>query len=362
MVTQTQSITLALDVMGGDLAPQSVLRGAEIVIKRCQQANKKPPHFLLFGDEMKITPFLDKLPLLQSFSQIGQTDKVVSNTDKPSTVIRKGRDTSMALAIQSVVDARAQAVVSAGNTGALMALAMRGMRLIDGIDRPAIAAPMPARQGGKCIVLDLGANIEASAQMLVQFAVMGGVYARHVLELENPRIGLVNVGSEDQKGSASIKEAADLLRKVPLAGDFIGFAEGYDMARGNVDVAVTDGFTGNVLLKTAEGTASLISDKFRRMRHGHIFKRLAFWLASPALAMLKHDIDPRKYNGAMFLGLNGICVKSHGGSDSTANATAIEVALNLAEHNYNQHVAQDLPKALAVLQDALVDMAAASDT
>src|SRR5712671_4999425 len=240
--------------MGGDQAPRMVLKGAEISLKRYPQA-----HFLLFGDDAKIKPLLAKMPRLTGRSTIHHTDELVTNEAKPSVALRSGRRSSMRLAIDAVADGKADCVVSAGNTGALMAMAKFALKMLPGIDRPAIASFFPTMRG-ECVMLDLGANVECDADNLVQFALMGDAFARTVLGLVEPTVGLLNVGAEDLKGNDAVREASARLRLAMTPIRFYGFVEGDDIAAGTVDVVVTDGFTGNVAVKTAEGTAKLFGE------------------------------------------------------------------------------------------------------
>src|SRR5260221_14482377 len=249
-------ITIALDVMGGDQAPRMVLKGAEKSLKRYPQAD-----FLLFGDDAKIKPLLAKMPRLAGRSQVHHTDEFVTNEAKPSAALRGGRRSSMRLAIDAVADGRADGIVSAGNTGALMAMAKFALKMLPGIDRPAIASFFPTRPG-ESVMLDLGANVECDADNLVQFALMGDAFARSVLGVLKPTIGILNVGSEELKGGDSVREAAARLRNLPLV-NFSGFVEGNDIGAGTVDVIVTDGFTGNIALKTAEGSVKLYAEFLR---------------------------------------------------------------------------------------------------
>jgi glycerol-3-phosphate acyltransferase PlsX len=249
--------------------------------------------------------------------------------DKPSQALRRGRNTSMWGAIDSVAKGRAQVVVSAGNTGALMAMSMFQLRTIDGIDRPAIAALWPTKRG-QTVVLDVGANVDSDAEQLVDFAVMGEAFARAILGLERPSVGLLNVGEEEQKGNEQVRKAAQILRNVKLPMEFTGFVEGDDIAEGTVDVVVTDGFTGNVALKTAEGTAKLITYYLRTALRRTLLSRLGAALASGAFRILRHKLDPRSANGGIFLGLNGVVVKSHGGTDALGFASALDMAIDMA--------------------------------
>ena len=260
---------------------------------------------------------------------------------KPSHVLRQGRNTSMRLAIDAVKDGRASAAVSAGNTGALMALAKFVLKTLPGIERPAIASLMPTRRS-ETVVLDLGANTECDADNLVQFAVMGEVFARAVLGIAKPTVGLLNIGTEDVKGNDTLRDAAAALRSSPLAIEFRGFVEGTDLASGKVDVVVTDGFTGNVALKAAEGAVGLYAQFLREAFKSSLLSKLGYLLAKPALELLRRRLDPRRYNGAMFLGLNGIVVKSHGGTDAVGFANAIGVAADLVGQGTNQWIITEL--------------------
>lgn len=345
----TARLRIALDAMGGDHAPDMVVAGADLARERCQNVE-----FLFVGDEARLNALLGRYPALKAVSTVRHTADVVAMDAKPSTALRSGRNSSMRLAIDAVAAGDAACVVSAGNTGALMAIAKFVLKTLPGIDRPAIASIMPT-QRGESVMLDLGANLECDADNLVQFAVMGTVFSRTVLGLLNPTIGLLNVGSEEQKGHESIREAAAALRATPLARNFHGFIEGNDLAAGTVDVVVTDGFTGNVALKTAEGTAKLFAEFLRRTLSSSLMSKIGYIFARGAFAKLRLRMDPRRYNGAMFLGLRGICVKSHGGTDALGFSNAIAVAAGMANHGFNDKIRDEL----AVLQAALAAAAEA---
>lgn len=320
----SENVIIALDAMGGDDAPDIVIKGIDIV--RVQFPNAR---FLLFGDETRLQPLLDKYPLVQAVSEVRHTDQAIKGTDKPSHALRKGRKSSMRLAIDSVRDGDAHGIVSAGNTGALMAMAKFSLRPLPGIDRPAIASVLPSPKG-ETVMLDLGANIECDADNLVQFAVMGADFARAVLGRVPPRVGILNVGSEELKGSDSIKEAGERLRAIENAPfEYCGFIEGDDITRGVVDVVVTDGFSGNVALKTAEGVVALYTNFLREAFSSSWAAKIGYLFAKGGLKLIKDRLDPRGYNGGVFLGLNGICVKSHGGTDALGYANAIEVAIEM---------------------------------
>jgi phosphate acyltransferase len=332
----SQRVTIALDAMGGDQAPRMVLRGAEKALKRFPQV-----HFLLFGDRDKIEPLLAKTPRLAKCSTVHHTDEMVTSDAKPSTALRAGRRSSMRLALDAVSDGQASGMVSAGNTGALMAMAKFALKTLPGIDRPAIASFFPTLRG-ESVMLDLGANIECDADNLVQFAVMGDAFARAVLGLVSPSVGLLNVGSEELKGNDAVRNAASRLRGAYSPVNFYGFVEGNDIGAGTVDVVVTDGFTGNVALKTAEGTARLFTEFLRAAFKNSLLGRLAYLLGRGALGKMRQRLDPRRYNGAIFLGLNGIAVKSHGGADALGFCNAIGVAVDMIQNGFIDKIRDEL--------------------
>lgn len=334
----SDSITIAVDAMGGDRAPAMVLQGADIALERDPGAR-----FLLFGDEARIAPLLARLPRLAKAAAVQHTADVVLDHDKPSLALRNGRRSSMRLAIDAVADGRADCVVSAGNTGALMAMAKFVLKTLPGIDRPAIAALFPTRRG-ESVMLDLGANVECDAENLVQFAVMGDVFARTVLGLPGPVVGLLNVGSEDLKGNDAVRGANARLRDGTVPIRFHGFIEGDDIAAGTVDVIVTDGFTGNVALKAIEGVAKLFSESLRASFRYSIAARIGYVFACGALKKLAVRLDPRRYNGAMFLGLAGIAVKSHGSTDAFGFANAIGVAVDLKRNGFLAKISDEMAR------------------
>ncbi|MBC93710.1 MAG: phosphate acyltransferase [Rhodospirillaceae bacterium] len=331
-----EPVTIALDAMGGDDAPQIVVAGANIARRRYPHVN-----FLLYGDEQQISKLISKQRGLRDYVEIYHTSEQVADDDKPSQVIRSGRNTSMWLSLESVKNGTASGAVSAGNTGALMAMAMIQWKNLPGIDRPAIASFFPTLRG-ETVMLDLGANISCSARNLVQFAVMGEVYSRTILGIEDPTLGLLNVGTEDTKGNLELQKAADIIRGIDFSGEFVGFVEGDDIPAGAVDVVVTDWFTGNIALKTAEGTAKLINGFVREAFRNSLWAKLGYVFAKHSLDKLRNRSDPRRYNGAMFLGLNGICVKSHGGTDALGFATAIGVAIDMINYGGNQMIAEHI--------------------
>ena len=330
------NLTIALDAMGGDHAPQVVIAGADMARERFPDLR-----FLLYGDERPLRDLLRTRARLASRSEIEHTPERVDPDARPAQVLRQGRCTSMCLAIEAVKAGRASAAVSAGNTGALMALAKFVLKTLPGIERPAIASLMPTRRS-ETVFLDLGANAECDADNLVQFAVMGEVFARAVLGVTKPTVGLLNIGTEDAKGHETIREAAAALRASHLPIEFRGFVEGTDLTSGKVDVVVTDGFTGNVALKVMEGTVGLYTQFLREAFKSSMRARIGYALAKPALQLLRQKLDPRRYNGAMFLGLNGIVVKSHGGTDALGFANAIGVAVDLVQQGTNQRITAEL--------------------
>jgi len=321
-------LTIALDAMGGDAAPEMVVLGADLARERFPNVD-----FLLFGDEAKLTPLLDKCGELRAVSTVRHTSEFVSNEEKPSHALRAGKGSSMRLAIEAVRDHEAEGVVSAGNTGALMAMAKVVLRTLPGIDRPAMVSYFPSIRS-ETVMLDLGANIECNSTNLVQFAIMGEVFARTVIGLEKPSVGLLNVGEEELKGNDAVKAAHAILRQARLPIRFHGFIEGDDIARGTVDVVVTDGFTGNIALKSIEGTVKLFSQFLSEAFKSSWAANIGYLLARRALNKLRMRVDPRRYNGAVFVGLNGIAVKSHGGTDALGFATAIGVAVDMAANGF----------------------------
>jgi phosphate acyltransferase len=330
-------VTIALDAMGGDHGPSVVIPAAAVALVRHPDMQ-----FLLVGDTAKIEPVLSDHPGLAARARIIHTDVAVAMDAKPSQALRKGRwRSSMWLALEAVRDGRADAAVSAGNTGALMAMAKFCLKTIVGVDRPAIAAIWPTVEA-ECIVLDVGANVGADARQLVEFALMGAAMARALFGLDRPSVGLLNIGVEEIKGLDQIREAAAVLREAPLPIRFHGFVEGDDVGQGVVDVVVTDGYTGNIALKTAEGTAKQIGQYLRAALGRSLLARLGAVLAQGAFRALRDKLDPRQLNGGIFLGLNGIVVKSHGGTDATGFASAIDLAYDMASSGVVKRLASDV--------------------
>jgi len=321
----SNKVRIALDAMGGDQGPSVVVPGADLAL-----AQHPDSTFILFGDQTKIEPLLAAHPRLKANAKLVHTDVVVRMEDKPSQALRNGRwKSSMWLAIDAVKKGEADVAVSAGNTGALMAMAKFNLRTMPGIERPAIAAAWPTLTG-QCIVLDLGASIGADAESLVDMAVMGSAMARVLFDIDRPTVGLLNIGVEEVKGLEPVREAARILREEPLPHiEYIGFVEGDDIGKGKADVVVTEGFAGNIALKTAEGTARQFAEYLRSAINKSIWSRLGYLLARPAFQMLRDKMDPRKSNGGVFLGLNGVVIKSHGGTDPEGFAAAIDVGYEM---------------------------------
>lgn len=322
--------------MGGDAAPHMVVAGAERALD-----DHPDVRFRIFGDQARLEPLLKAVPRLRARSELHHTDEVVADDAKPTAALRQARASSMRLAVDAVRQHEADAAVSAGNTGALMAMAKVLLRTLPGIDRPAIASVMPAAKR-PVVILDLGANAECDATNLVQFALMGTVFARTVLGVPEPSVALLNIGTEALKGDDVVQQAANRLRAGELPIRFEGFVEGTGLMAGSVDVVVTDGFTGNVALKVAEGTARLIIDRFRDTLADSWAAKLGVLLARRSLGRLKAKLDPQRYNGAMFLGLGGVVVKSHGSANAAGFANAINVAVDLVQGGANARIGEEL--------------------
>jgi glycerol-3-phosphate acyltransferase PlsX len=330
-----RELTVSIDAMGGDSGPG-------IVVSALARSVLRHPavRFILHGDEGVLKPLLAKRAKLAERITIRHAAERVRMEEKPSLALRRGRNTSMWSAIESVKSKEAEVAVSAGNTGALMAMSMFQLGVLEGISRPAIAAIWPTKRG-QSVVLDVGANITSDAEQLVDFAVMGEAFARVVLGLERPTVGLLNVGSEDVKGHDAVKGAAHILRNASLPMEFSGFVEGDDIAEGTVDVVVTDGFTGNIALKTAEGTAKLVVTFLRNAMRRSLLGRIGGVFAGGALKALRRKLDPRAANGGIFLGLNGVVVKSHGGTDALGFASALDMAIDMAESGIITRIVAD---------------------
>ncbi len=330
--------TLALDAMGGDHGPKVTVPGAALALQQHPELS-----FVLVGKELEIKPVLAEHPELAKCARIVHTDLAIGMDDKPSQALRRGKGSSMWLALEAVKNGDAHAAVSAGNTGALMAMARLILRPMPGIERPALAAQWPTINRPS-IVLDVGANIGASAEQLIVFAVMGAAMARARFHVERPTVGLLNVGSEEIKGNEEVKEAHARLKQgdLDLAIDYRGFVEGDQIGQGVVDVIVVEGFAGNIALKTAEGTARQIGTYLKSAMMMSWQTKLGALLAKRGFNVLKDKMDPRRVNGGSFLGLNGIAIKSHGGTDAVGFASAINLGYEMAANDINQRLAADI--------------------
>ena len=330
-----EKVSIALDAMGGDHGPAVVVAGAEVSLARHPDAE-----MLFFGDEAAIAPLLATRPALRESSRIVHTDVVVKMDEKPSQALRHGRwRSSMWLAIDAVKRGQANVAVSAGNTGALMAMAKFHLRTLPGISRPAIAALWPTLRG-ESIVLDVGASIGANAEHLVDLAIMGNAMARVVFDLQTPSVGLLNIGVEEVKGLEEVRDANRILREMTGDFDYRGFVEGDDIGQGTVDVVVTEGFAGNIALKTAEGTAKQIAAYLRSAMSRTLMARIGYFFARQAFKTLKDKMDPRKVNGGVFLGLNGVVIKSHGGTDAEGFAAAVDLGYDMARYDVIAKISQ----------------------
>ena len=326
---------ISIDAMGGDFAPRSVLEGVALAAKK-----HKDLFFFLFGNEEILTPIIKEIGLPDGSYKIHHTTQVIKGTDKPSHAIRTGRESSMWQAIMAVRNGYAKAVVSSGNTGALMAMSKICLGMIPGIDRPAIAAILPS-ETGPIVCLDLGANAECDAQNLVEFSIMGDVLYKVLFNNDHPKVGLLNIGSEETKGREEIREAAGQLKDNEHL-NFIGFVEGNDIAMGSAQVFVSDGFSGNIALKTLEGTAKFFAHTLKKSLKKSPLGILGFLIAAPVLKKLKTKMDPRQYNGAMLVGLNGISVKSHGSADAYSFDCAIDAAARMAKNDLCEKIKSEM--------------------
>lgn len=329
---------IAIDAMGGDTGPAVMIAGAAIAHER-----RNDLCFRFFGDEAAIAAELARYPSLSGSTEIIHCADVIAAEEKPTQAIRRARTSSMGQAIAAVKDGSANAAVSGGNTGALMAMAKLSLRTMQGIDRPALAALLPTLGDNDLVMLDLGANTECDAQNLVQFAVMGAAYSRVVLDLPRPRVALLNIGTEELKGTDELQDAAAILRGADhLRMAFEGFIEGDKISRGDIDVIVTDGFSGNIALKTAEGTARFVADLLKRAFSSSTRSKIGFLISRPATELLRHHLDPNNHNGAVFLGLNGLVVKSHGSATPKGVANAIRVAARMVREDLTRKIVEDL--------------------
>lgn len=334
-VLSENNLVISVDAMGGDKSPQVVIEGLAIAAK-----NNHDIRFLVFGDAEQVEAELKKYPILKDVCELRHSPERVRNEDKPSQVIRN-KNTSMYQAIDAVRQGEAQAVVSAGNTGALMAISKMLLKTIQKIHRPAIVSIMPHRYG-KYVMLDLGANTECSAVNLAEFAVMGNVLAKHALGIDKPRIALLNIGAEEMKGKEEIRHAAQMIRNSSMDIDFIGYIEPHEIPFGKADVVVADGFTGNVALKSTEGTAKLIGSMIKDAVKSSFLAMLGLPFMYFAMRKISKTMNPKLYNGAMFVGLNGLSVKSHGGTDAFGFSVAIHNAATLVRQNFVATIKEEL--------------------
>ncbi|MFS8038267.1 phosphate acyltransferase PlsX [Xanthobacter sp. AM11] len=333
----TAPVRIALDAMGGDHGPETVLAGAELSLGRHPDIA-----FVLYGDEARLREVLKRHAKLAATARIVHTEVVVGMDDKPSQALRRGRyKSSMWRAIDAVKTHDADAAVSAGNTGALMAMANFNLRTMPGISRPAIAAIWPTLRG-ETVVLDVGASIGATAKSLVEMAIMGSAMARVLFDLDKPTVGLLNVGVEEIKGVEEVKEAARILRDENVGVNYHGFVEGNDIGAGTVDVVVTEGFAGNIALKTAEGTAKQLASYLRAAMGRTLRAKIGYLFARDAFRVLREKMDPRRANGGVFLGLNGIVIKSHGGTDAEGFAAAVDLAYDMVRHQLLARIEKSL--------------------
>ena len=330
-----QPRTLALDAMGGDHGPEVVVPGAAISLERHPAMS-----FIFSGDQAVIAPVLEKHEALKKKSTIRHTPLAVAMHEKPSQALRRGKGSSMWLALEAVKKGEAHAAISGGNTGALMAMGKLILRPVAGIERPAMAALWPTVTS-ECIVLDVGANIGASARQLTDFALMGAAMARSIFHVEKPTVGLLNVGVEEIKGADEVKEAHQMLKTLALPLDYQGYVEGDEIGQGKVDVVVVEGFAGNIALKTAEGTAKQIGQYIKDALTRSPMSKLGALMAKGGLRVLKHKMDPRRINGATLIGLNGIAIKSHGGTDALGFASAIDLGYEMSQSSLLKRLQAD---------------------
>ncbi len=335
-------IRIAVDAMGGDHGPAVTVPGAAVTLARHPDTE-----FIMFGDEAVIKPLLDRQPKLKAATRVVHTSVAIRMDDKPSQALRYGRwKSSMWLALDAVKKHEADVAVSAGNTGALMAMSRFSLKMLEGVERPGIAGIWPTTRG-ESVVLDMGASIGGDAHHLVNLAVMGAAMARVLFDIEKPTVGLLNIGVEEVKGLEEVKDAGALLRERSSPDlEYVGFVEGDDIGKGTVDVIVTEGFAGNIALKAAEGTARQLATFLRSAMNRTWRSRIGYVFAKPAFDALKEKMDPRRSNGGVFLGLNGIVIKSHGGTDAEGFASALDVGYDMARYDLlariNRSFARDM--------------------
>ena len=332
---------IAIDAMGGDEGVRVMIDGAALARRRHDRFQ-----FLLVGDEERIRAALEDHPNLAAASEILHAPEAIAGDEKPSKAIRRAKTTSMGMAINAVKQGKAGAAVSAGNTGALMAMSKLALRTMPGIDRPALSALLPTLGEHDVLMLDLGANTECDARNLVQFAIMGAAYFRIATGVEEPRVRLLNIGTEETKGTGELQDAATRLKEVSedLAISFEGYVEADKINRGEVDVIVSDGFSGNIALKAVEGAARFVTDLLRRAFTSSLRSKFGFLVSRPATELLKHSLDPNNHNGAVFLGLNGVVVKSHGSATAIGVANAVALTARLLEEDLTKRIEADLAR------------------
>jgi glycerol-3-phosphate acyltransferase PlsX len=350
----SSNVRIALDAMGGDHGPSVVIPGAALSLERHPDAE-----FVLFGDEQVVGPLLASHPKLQARSRLVHTTVAISMSDKPSQALRYGRwKSSMWLALDAVKKGEADVTVSAGNTGALMAMSRFNLKMLEGIERPAIAGLWPTLKG-ESIVLDIGASIGADAHHLVNLAVMGAAMARVLFDVEKPTVGLLNVGVEEVKGLEEVREAGAILRgRASPELDYIGFVEGDDIGKGTSDVIVTEGFAGNIALKSAEGTARQLLSFLRSSIERTWQARLGYLLARSAFRAVRDKMDPAKSNGGVFLGLNGVVIKSHGGANAEGFASAVDIGYDMVRYDLLEKIHDSLARDRDAIMNAQVAGAA----
>ncbi len=336
MINNEKKITLAIDAYGADGGESIVIDGCDLI------ANQINVFFIFIGKKTVIEPLIKKSKNLKSFKIINTLDYIDADT-KGSEALRSGKNSSMRVAIDLVKEGKADAVISAGNTGALLSISYIVLRTIEGISRPAMTAYFPTMKG-KTAMLDLGANIECDSKNLIDFSLMGSAFSRIILKCSNPSVGILNVGEESQKGNSVIQDASAALNNLKDKINYFGFVEGNDIAEGNVDVIVTDGFSGNIALKTAEGTAKLVTFLLEKSFKSSIFSKIGYLLSKNGLKNMKDRVDPRKYNGAVLLGLNGIVVKSHGSTDSLGFSNAVKVGYEMVSGNFISDLKRNISK------------------
>jgi glycerol-3-phosphate acyltransferase PlsX len=341
----SDSIVISIDAMGGDHGPAVAVPGVSLALERLAG---RPVRFLLHGNEAQLNAELARHPAAKAVCEVRASDKVIASDEKAAQALRRGKGSTLWNAVEAVKDGQAQAALSGGNTGALMAISKLLLRMTGGLERPAIVASWPTLKGVTA-VLDVGANIESDAAQLVEFAVMGEAFYAAVYGVQRPTVGLLNVGSEEQKGHEDVREANRILRESGLDMDYYGFVEGNDIAKGTVNVVVTDGFSGNIALKTAEGVARFVSANMREAFTSSLRAKIGALIAKPALMKLRERMDPSSVNGGPLLGLNGIVVKSHGSADAKGFANAIKVAYDLAASDYAAQIERNMQHLAAAL-------------